>query len=43
MNLLDLGLDQELNQGPYERIMRVEIIDIRVLVIHVRVAMIVKL
>ena len=43
MNLLDLGLDQDLNQRPYKRVMRVAIINIRVVVIYVRVTMIVKL
>ena len=43
MNLLDLCLDQGLNQGPYERVMRVEIINIRVVIIYIRVTMIGKL
>ena len=42
MNLLDLGLDQDLNHGLYERFMRVAIMNIRVVVIYVRITMIVK-
>ena len=43
MNLLDLGLDQDLNQGPYERVLRVVMKDIRMLIIYIRVIMIIKL
>ena len=36
MNLLDLGLDQDLNQGAYERVMR----DVRVVIKYIRVTII---
>ena len=32
LNLLDLGLDQDLNQGPYERVLRVVMKDVRVVI-----------
>ena len=43
MNLLDLGLDQDLNQGPYKRVVKGFLKYIRVVVIYVRVTNIVKL
>ena len=43
MNLLDLGLDQDLNQGPYERVKRVVVKDITVAIIYERVTMTLKL
>ena len=32
MNLLDLGLDQDLNQGPYERVLKGFMKDLRVVI-----------
>ena len=43
MNLLDLGLDQDLNQGPYERVMRDGIGEVRVVINYIRVTIVVKL
>ena len=43
MNLLDLGLDKDLNQGPYERAIKGVIDGLRVVIICMRVNMIVKL
>ena len=43
MNLLDLSLDQDLNQGPYEKVVKGVMKDIRFLIIYIRVNMIVKL
>jgi len=43
MKLLDQGIDQELNQGPYERVIKGVMKDIRVLIKCIRVDVIVKL
>ena len=43
MNLLDQGLDQDLNQGPYERVIRGVMKDIRVVIRCIRVYVILKL
>ena len=43
MNLLDLGLDQDLNQGPYNRFVKGFMKNIRVLIRCIRVDVIVKL
>ena len=43
MNLLDPGLDQDLNQGHYERVMKGVIDGMRVLIKYMRVTMIVKI
>ena len=43
MYLLDLGLDKDLKQGNYKRVIKVFIKDIRVVITYVRATMIVKL
>ena len=43
MNLLDQGLDQDLNQGPYGRVMKGVMKDIRLVIRCIKVDVIVKL
>ena len=43
MNLLDLGPDQDLNQGPYERVIKGVMKDVRFVMRCMRVDVIVKL